>query len=127
MVSISLQRLRDEDGMVRAMEAVGDDAAVFRAMVGSYVVGSIVLYGGFITALYWVLHFMERVHGVDSFLEAQFLYNSNWRTAILVVMAINNVFWATRKKDWLAMGMIFGPALLSCIVIQIVLFFNHLY
>jgi len=84
-------------------------------------------YAMFMTVLFGVLRLFGAVSGIDSFINTQFNYYSIWRMVIVAVMTVNIYLWATKREIWLVAGLFLRPALLVCIVAQIVLFFKHLY
>ena len=127
MVLMALEKSKNEDEDLQKLKESNGDEAVFNVMAWTYVVGSVVCYVMGMTVLFGVLYLFRLTHGLDNFIITQFGYSSYWRAPIVIVMAINLYFWAARPKDWGATGLLLGPPLMACAIIQIVLFFRHMY
>jgi hypothetical protein len=115
---------------IRAMETATEDPG-FRAMAPSYITRSVLVYGVVMSAIFGVLALFGLTRGIAGFLDTQFLYHSYWRAPIIAVTAVNIYLWAAGAKVGGAAGLVLSSVLLTCLqvcmIIQIVLFFKHLY
>jgi hypothetical protein len=99
----------------------------FEKRAQRHILLSVSAYALFMAFLFLILRVLSLTSGVDAFVDTQFNYSSIWRTSIVAVMAVNVFLWTANPMVWMSIKRILSPATAVCVLVQIVLFFEHLY